>query len=223
MSEIKIIRVMEKILGANDEIADENRARLDRAGVFAVNLLSAPGSGKTTLLERTFERLDPRIRCAVIEGDVETSCDAERLGRFGIPLVQLNAPSCHLTAGMVCKALDEIDLDSIDLLFVENIGNLICPAGPKIGENHKVALLSVTEGHEKPLKYPRLFLESSLLIVHKIDLAPYTDFDIAQARKNAQQINPSLKILEVSSRTGEGLESWIEWLKARVQSVSRGL
>jgi len=192
MSEIKVIRVMEKILGENDVIADENRARLDRAGVFAVNILSAPGSGKTTLLERTLERLEPEIRCAVVEGDVETSCDAERLGRFNIPLVQLNAPSCHLTAGMVTKALDEIDLESIDLLFVENIGNLICPAGPKIGEHHKVALLSVTEGHEKPLKYPRLFLESSLVILHKLDLAPHTDFDISQARKNTLQITTVL-------------------------------
>ncbi len=213
MSEIKTVRIMEKISGANDVIAAENQERLQQADVGMLNLMSSPGAGKTTLLERTFEQLAGKsIRAAVIEGDVETSHDAERLQRFGIPLVQINAPTCYLSAPMISRALDQLDLAQLDLIFIENIGNLICPAGAKTGEDAKVMLLSATEGHEKPLKYPRMFVECQALIINKIDLIPYTNFDLQQAEANARKINPALKIFRVSSTTGEGIEDWVEYL-----------
>lgn len=218
MSEIKTIRIMEKIGGANDLIAGENRQRLDQAGVVMINLMSSPGAGKTTLLERTFERLDSGIRAAVIEGDVETSHDAERLKRFGLPLVQVNAPACYLSAPMIARALDQLDLGAIDLLFIENIGNLICPASAKTGEHHKIMLLSVTEGHEKPLKYPRMFVECDALIINKLDLAPHTNFDLQLAKTNALRINPALRIIELSATTGEGMDGWLTCLRDMLRS-----
>lgn len=217
--EIRTIRIEEKILGANDEIADRIRERLDEAGVFMINLMSSPGAGKTTLLERTLERLNPPIRPAVIEGDVETSHDAEKLKRFGVPLAQLNAPSCYLSAGMIERAIDAIPLNEIDLLIIENIGNLICPAGPRTGENLKIMLLSATEGHEKPLKYPRMFLECSTLIINKIDLIPHTDFDLDKAKSSALSINPQLKIFEISCRVGIGVQAWVDWLGDEVRRL----
>lgn len=218
MSEIKTVRIMEKIGGANDAIAEENHRRLKAVGVVMANLMSSPGAGKTTLLERTFERLGDALRVAVIEGDVETSHDAERLARFNVPLVQVNAPSCYLSAGMIGKALDQLDLAAIDLLFIENIGNLICPAGAKTGEDVKVMLLSAAEGHEKPLKYPRMFVECAALVINKIDLVPYTNFDVAAARANALRINPKLRIFEVSATTGAGVEAWVDYLKGMKNS-----
>jgi len=221
MNEIRTIRIMEKIGGASEAIARANLARLDAAGVMMINLMSSPGAGKTTLLERTLERMAESCRVAVIEGDVETSHDAERLRRFDVPLVQVNAPSCYLSAAMVEKALEQLDLVKIDLLFIENIGNLICPAGAKVGEHLKVMLLSAAEGHEKPLKYPRMFVECQALVINKIDLIAYTNFDLALARKNALQINPALSVHELSATTGQGMDGWIDYLTKNLE-LKRG-
>lgn len=211
---LKKIQVMENILEFNDVKAAENRERLQSRGVFTVNLMSSPGSGKTTLLERTLERILPRTRAGVIEGDIQTTRDAERLDRFDVPIVQINTGSaCHLDGEMIARALDEVPLDEIDILFIENVGNLVCPAEFRVGEDHKVIVLSVTEGDDKPLKYPLMFRESTALILNKIDLLPYTDFSLERARANVHQIHPNLHIMEVSCRSGQGLDGWIEWLE----------
>lgn len=211
---VKKIRVMESILEFNDARAAENRALLESHGVFTVNLMSSPGSGKTTLLERTLERIPRGLRAGVIEGDIQTTRDAERLERFHVPIIQINTGSaCHLDGEMIARALAEMPLDEIDLLFIENVGNLVCPAEFRVGEHHKVIILSVTEGDDKPLKYPLMFRESTALVLNKIDLLPYTDFSLDAARANAMRIHQELEILEVSCRSGQGLEGWLEWLE----------
>ncbi len=211
---VKKIQVMESILEFNDARAAENRALLESHGVFAVNLMSSPGSGKTTLLERTLERLPRGRRAGVIEGDIQTARDAERIERFHVPIVQINTGSaCHLDGEMIAKALAELPLDEIDLLFIENVGNLVCPAEFRVGEHHKVIILSVTEGDDKPLKYPLMFRESTALIINKLDLLPHTDFSMDAARANARQIHQELEILETSCVSGQGLDRWIEWLE----------
>ncbi len=206
------VKVATKILEANDRIALENRKIFDLAGLFVVNLMSGPGAGKTSLLERTLAgRKDLRI--GVVEGDIAGSDDAERIEKFGAPVVQINTGgACHLDANMISDVLADLPLDEIDLLFIENVGNLVCPAEFKVGEDMKVMLLSIAEGHDKPLKYPLMFQESSALILNKIDLVPYTDVDIGKIRKDALSLNPGLQILEVSCRTGEGISEWIDWL-----------
>lgn len=215
------IKVMDDILRANDAIARDNRRRLDEEGVFALNLMSSPGSGKTTLIECTLGRLKDRCRIGVIEGDIATSRDAERLEKFGIQVIQLQTGSaCHLDANMISQALDDLDLKEMDLLIIENVGNLVCPAEFKVGEDHKMMVLSVTEGDEKPLKYPLMFRESSLMIINKMDLLQFTNFDIEEARQNALKINPQLDIIEVSCTTGQGLENWEQWLLSRMQASS---
>jgi hydrogenase nickel incorporation protein HypB len=214
------ITVLDNILAANDAIAEEIRAKLASQRVLAINLMSAPGSGKTTLLERTLEVLGPRgIRAGVIEGDIETTRDADRLQRFGIPIVQINTGSaCHLDANMINGAVASLDFSAIDILFIENVGNLVCPAEFKVGEDHKVMLLSVGEGDEKPLKYPLMFRESSAMIVNKIDLLSYTNFDMAEAKANACKINPELALFPLSCTTGEGIEAWIEWVTGELEA-----
>jgi hydrogenase nickel incorporation protein HypB len=209
------VRVVAKILEANDRIALENRKIFDRAKVFVINLMSAPGAGKTSLLEKTLsEKTDLRI--GVIEGDIAGSDDAERIEKFGAPVVQINTGgACHLDANMIYEVLGDLPLDSLDVLFIENVGNLVCPAEFKVGEDMKVMLLSITEGHDKPLKYPLMFQESSALILNKTDLAPYTNVDMDKIKRDSLSLNPKLKIFEVSCRTGEGIAEWIDWLREK--------
>jgi hydrogenase nickel incorporation protein HypB len=207
------VRLVTKILEANDRIALENRRLFDMAGVFVINLMSAPGAGKTSLLEKTLQHKTD-LRIGVIEGDIAGTDDAERVEKLGAPVVQINTGgACHLDANMIYEVLGDLDLDKLDLLFIENVGNLVCPAEFKVGEDIKVMLLSITEGHDKPLKYPLMFQESSALVLNKIDLAPYTSVDMDKIRKDALSLNPKLKIFEVSCRTGQGIGTWIAWLK----------
>jgi len=204
--------------GANDRDAGENRKLFDEHGVFVINIMSSPGAGKTTLLEKTLAALKDEMRIGVIEGDVATTADAERIEAMGVPVVQINTGSaCHLDGAMVRDALDEFDLSGIDLLIVENVGNLVCPAEFKVGEDHKVMLLSTTEGDDKPLKYPLMFHESSVLIVNKTDLIPYTNFSMDKAVGDARSINPRLEVFPVSCRTGDGLGGWYGWLRENVK------
>ncbi len=207
------VKVATKILEANDRIARENRKIFDGAGVFVVNLMSGPGAGKTSLLEKTLAKKDG-LRIGVIEGDIAGSDDAERIEKFGAPVVQINTGgACHLDANMISDVLGDLPLNELDLLFIENVGNLVCPAEFKVGEDMKVMLLSIAEGHDKPLKYPLMFQESSALVINKIDLAPYVDADVSKIRKDALSLNPGLKMFEVSCRTGEGLDAWVQWLR----------
>lgn len=207
------IDVMTDVLAANDRIAAANREMFDQNGVLVINLMSSPGAGKTSLLERTAEALAGKVRLGVITGDIATDRDAQRLEKCGIPAIQLTTgTACHLDSNMVASALDRVNLSDIDILMIENVGNLVCPAEFIVGEHYKVMILSVTEGDEKPLKYPLMFRESSLLLLNKTDLLPFTDFNVKEARANALKMNPSLGILEVSCTTGEGLDEWISWL-----------
>lgn len=210
------VKVVTRILEANDRIAGENRRRFREAGVFVINLMGAPGAGKTTLLERTIHGVKGTARIGVIEGDIAGTDDAERINRTGVPVVQINTGgACHLDANMISEVLPDIPLDELDFLIIENVGNLVCPAEFKVGEDMKVMLLSVTDGHDKPLKYPLMFRESSVMILNKVDLLAHLDVDVEKIRNDALSLNPSLKIFEVSGKTGEGVDSWIEWLKGQ--------
>jgi len=210
------IQVLNDILEINESYAEENRRILDGRGIFALNLMSSPGSGKTTLLERTLERLDP-AQVAVIEGDMQTTRDAERLERFGVPLLQINTGNaCHLDGKMIHDALRDLDLSGVKLLVIENVGNLVCPAEFRVGEHAKVVVLSVTEGEDKPLKYPLMFREAKLCIFSKVDLLPHLNYSLEDALRNARQINPELDFLSVSCTSGEGLDDWIAWLRGRM-------
>lgn len=207
------VKVVSRILEANERIAEENRRAFKSHGLFVINLMSAPGAGKTTLIESTIERLNG-LRIGVIEGDIAGTDDAERISRFNVPVVQINTGgACHLDANMINEVLPELPLENLDMVIIENVGNLVCPAEFKVGEDIKVMLLSITEGHDKPLKYPLMFKESSALIINKIDLLPYLEVDINKIKKDALFINPSLSIFEVSCKTGEGIEEWAKWLK----------
>jgi len=207
------VKVVARILQANDRIAEENRRRFKEAGVFVINLMGAPGSGKTSLLEKTITALNGRLRLGVIEGDIAGTSDAERIGRLGTPVVQINTGgACHLDANMISEALPDLPLDKLDMVFIENVGNLVCPAEFNVGEDMKAMVLSIAEGHDKPLKYPLMFRESSVLVINKTDLAPYTDTDMAKLKADAASLNPALRVFEVSCRTGEGLDGWAGWL-----------
>jgi len=207
------VKVATKILEANDRIALENRRLFDEAGLFVINLMSAPGAGKTSVLEKTLLQ-DSGLKIGVIEGDIAGTDDAERIEKLNVPVVQINTGgACHLDANMIYEVLNDLPLKELDLLFIENVGNLVCPAEFKVGEDIKVMLLSITEGHDKPLKYPLMFQESSALLLNKIDLAPYLDVDIDKIKRDSLSLNPNLKILEVSCKTGRGMPEWIEWIK----------
>ncbi len=207
------VKVVARILQANDRIAEENKRRFKEAGVFVINLMGAPGSGKTSLLEKTITALNGRLRLGVIEGDIAGTSDAERIGRLGAPVVQINTGgACHLDANMISEALPDLPLEKLDIVFIENVGNLVCPAEFNVGEDMKAMVLSITEGHDKPLKYPLMFRESSALVLNKTDLAPYTDIDMAKLKADAASLNPALRVFEVSCRTGEGLDGWAGWL-----------
>jgi hydrogenase nickel incorporation protein HypB len=207
------IKVGEDLRGRNREIAEENRSLLRKHDVFSLNLMSAPGAGKTSLLERTLPLLSDRYRVAVIEGDLQTSRDAERVRAFGTAVHQIETGDiCHLDAAMVHSALHRIDLETIDILFIENVGNLVCPAEFELGVDERVMLLSITEGDDKPKKYPLMFMESRLLILNKIDLLPHVDFDLKRAKMDARDMNPDIEILEMSCKTGQGIDGWIAWI-----------
>jgi len=207
------VKVVTRILEANDRIAEENRKRFKEAGVYVVNLMGAPGAGKTTLLERTISALKPHLKIGVIEGDIVGSDDAERISALEVPVVQINTGgACHLDANMISEVLSELPLKDLDLLIIENVGNLVCPAEFKVGEDMKIMVLSVAEGHDKPLKYPLMFRESSALVLNKIDLLPYMNTDMNKVRNDSLALNPKLKIFEVSCSTGAGIETLAQWL-----------
>jgi len=211
------VKVVSKILEANDRIALDNRKLFDAAGVFVINLMSGPGAGKTSLLEKTVSQVSG-LKIGVIEGDICGSDDAERVGSLNVPVVQINTGgACHLDANMISEVLADVPLDQLDLLFIENVGNLVCPAEFKVGEDIKVMILSIAEGHDKPLKYPLMFQESSALVLNKTDLAPYVDVDIGKIKRDALSLNPGIKIFEVSCKTGQGIPEWIGWLKERAR------
>ena len=217
MTEV-IVPVVRNILEANERLAAINRRRFAEAGVYVVNLMSSPGAGKTSLLERTIEGLAGRLRLAVIEGDIQSSYDAERIQRKGVQAVQINTDGgCHLDSNMIQMAMESLDLRDVDLLVIENVGNLVCPAEFDLGEHSKVMILSVTEGDDKPLKYPLMFQSTAVLLVNKIDLLPYVDCDVRKIRERARQLNPNQQIFEISCRTGEGLEAWLAWLESQVK------
>ncbi|MFN2612228.1 MAG: hydrogenase nickel incorporation protein HypB [Solirubrobacterales bacterium] len=209
------VKVAEDALDANTTIADANRHDFDHAGVRVINLMSAPGAGKTTLLETVLPGLDTRV--GVLEGDVQGSLDADRLANVHVPVVQLNTDAgfggeCHLDANMVRSALADFELDDLDLLVIENVGNLVCPAEFKVGEDARAMICSITEGEDKPLKYPLMFRACELVVVNKIDLLPHLDYDLEKLRHNLEAVNPGARVLEVSAKTGEGTEEFGRWL-----------
>ncbi|MGD0855689.1 MAG: hydrogenase nickel incorporation protein HypB [Dehalococcoidia bacterium] len=212
------INVMQDVLQANDRIAGENRQLFKKNRNLVLNLMSSPGAGKTSLLEKTAEKLAGKLRLGVVVGDIETTRDADRIAKYNVPAIQLTTgTACHLDANMVASALPHLSLDKIDILVVENVGNLVCPAEFIVGEDFKIMILSVTEGDEKPLKYPLMFRESSLMLINKIDLLQYTNFNLKEAKSNARKINPDIDIIEISCTKDTGLDEWISWLTAHYQ------
>jgi hydrogenase nickel incorporation protein HypB len=212
--------IAERVFDANEALAQANREKFDHAGTFAINLMSSPGAGKTTLLERTFERLNGEFRFGVLEGDVQTTLDADRLERFHIPIVQVNTDpgfggECHLDANMVRYGLRDLPLHEIDTLIIENVGNLVCPAEFTVGEDRRVMVFSVTEGEDKPLKYPLMFRSVDLILINKVDLLPHLDFDLGALKRNVAAVHPDVDLIMTSARTGEGVEEWCDWLKAQ--------
>lgn len=209
----EIITVEQKVLRKNDIIAAELNQRFDNAGVFVVNLMSSPGSGKTSLLERTLKIVSPALSVGVVEGDIQTNLDAERIAQYNIPVTQIiTNGTCHLEAKMIEEAINKMPLEDLDILFIENVGNLVCPASYYLGEHARVVIMSTTEGEDKPLKYPAMFLKSCVLLLNKIDLLPYLKFNIETAKNFALKINPDLKIFETSCYTNHGILEWCDWL-----------
>jgi hydrogenase nickel incorporation protein HypB len=219
------IKVLTDFLEANDTIASQNRKLFDEHNILALNLMSSPGGGKTLILEKTIEKLKKDFAFGVIEGDVATTNDAERLARYNIPVVQITTESfggaCHLDASMVREALESLDLSRVDILFIENIGNLICPAEFDLGEHKRVIVLSLTEGEDKPSKYPVAFRNSDLLLVNKIDLLPHLDINVDLLMKNTKRVNPKLLSLKLSAKTEEGFKGWLDWLVKEYRSKSK--
>ncbi|EFL50397.1 hydrogenase accessory protein HypB [Solidesulfovibrio fructosivorans JJ]] len=212
------IPVVRNILEANDRIALELKDFFGHKGILVVNIMSSPGAGKTTLLERTLAELAGEMRMAVVEGDLQTDNDARRVAATGAQAVQINTEGgCHLTSSQVQEAIKSLDLTGLDILFIENVGNLVCPAEFDVGEDFKITLLSVTEGDDKPEKYPLMFNISAALVLNKIDLLPYVDFDMERASRHARVLNEHIAIFPVSARSGEGLADWYDWLRARLR------
>ncbi|MBE9129883.1 MULTISPECIES: hydrogenase nickel incorporation protein HypB [unclassified Coleofasciculus] len=214
------------LLHANQAGADHNREHFDEWGITCLNIMSSPGAGKTVLLERTLAALSDALKIAVIEGDMTTELDAERLRCYGVPVIAINTGrSCHLDSKMVAGGIHQLAQDynpsEFDLVLVENVGNLVCPAEFEVGEHIKVALLSVTEGEDKPLKYPVMFREADCLLITKIDLAPYLDIEVSRIAANARQINPDVNIIAISAKTGEGLAIWLDWVRGQVANLTR--
>ena len=214
------IKVVRRVLDANERMAEQNRKLFLEKKVFVLNVMSSPGSGKTTTLEKTLMRIMPDIKCAVIVGDICTTHDADRLAKSGAPVVQVNTDEfggdCHLAAHVIEKAAADVDLDAIDLLIIENIGNLVCPAEFDIGEDARVVVLSVTEGEDKPAKYPLMFRECDAALLNKIDLLPYLDYDKTAAIGYIHQVHPQMPVFEISAKTEDGLDAWVDWLSQRV-------
>ena len=213
------IPVVRNVLEANDRIAARLRADFTRRGILVLNIISSPGSGKTSLLERTLNDLAGEFRMAVIEGDLQTDNDARRVAASGAQAVQINTEGgCHLNSSMISEALQAINLEKLDILFIENVGNLVCPTEFDCGEDAKIALLSVTEGDDKPQKYPYLFHKAKAMLLNKTDLLPYVDFDVEKARAHARAVNADLAVMDVSCRTHTGLDAWYDWLRAAVKA-----
>jgi hydrogenase nickel incorporation protein HypB len=216
------VTVVKKVLDANDRIAEDNRKLFDQHKIFVINLMSSPGAGKTSLVEQTIKAIKNKYKIAVIEGDIQDTYDADRIAKLKIPVVQINTGgACHIDGNMIREAFPSFDLKKIDLLIVENVGNLVCPAEFKIGENIKVMLLSTPEGADKPSKYPLMFQESAALLINKMDLISYVDFDLKKARRDSLSLNKKLKIFEVSCKTAAGLEAWIAWLTQRIDEFKK--
>jgi hydrogenase nickel incorporation protein HypB len=213
------VSVVKNILEANERIAQENRAIFDEKDLLVFNLMSSPGAGKTSLLEKTIGALKDELRMGVIEGDIQSTQDAERIAALGIPAVQINTGgACHLDGNMIRDTFKEFDFDALDLLVVENVGNLVCPAEFKVGEDFKAMILSVAEGDDKPAKYPLMFHESEVLLINKIDLLPYVDCSVEKIREESLKVNPGLTIFEISCKTGEGLTAWYDWLREKMKT-----
>ncbi len=210
------IPVIENIMGANERLAAVNRSRLDAAGVFSINLMASPGAGKTSLIEHTIRGLMGKLRLAVVDGDIATSIDADRAAAAGATAVQINTGGeCHLDAVMLQGALAQLDLNQVDLLLVENVGNLVCPAAFQLGTHQSILIASIPEGDDKPYKYPGMYRGVDALVINKIDLLPYIDFDMDYFRRGVEALNPGLITFPLSCRSGEGVEAWLEWLLAQ--------
>jgi len=219
---MSVVTIERKVLEKNDALAAQNRARFGEHGVFVFNLVSSPGSGKTSLLERTIATLKGQLRIGVIEGDVQTDLDAQRVGKYGVPVVQIvTNGACHLEAQLVRDAVVQLNVAELDVVVIENVGNLVCPAAYDLGEALKVVVLSTTEGDDKPLKYPAMFRNASVLIVNKIDLLPYVPCNLETLKANARQINPDLRIFETSCTSGAGIPEWCEWMRQQAAMVVR--
>ena len=214
MTQARMVQIEQDILGKNNQYAADNRHWLAERGILALNLVSSPGSGKTTLLTATLSQLEGQMPLAVIEGDQQTSNDAERIRATGVPAVQINTgKGCHLDAHMVGHALETLPIAAGGILFIENVGNLVCPAAFDLGEAHKVVILSVTEGEDKPIKYPDMFHAADLMVLNKTDLLPYLQFDVAKCEDYARRVNPNIQILHLSATSGEGMAAWVDWLQ----------
>lgn len=214
------IKVLQDILSANDGIASRNQSRLDKHGILTINVMSSPGAGKTSLILQTIGKLKEKARIAVIEGDVASTIDADKVSKQGVVVVQINtAGGCHLDANMTENALNNLPLDNIDLLLIENVGNLICPAGFALGEHKRVILLSLPEGDDKPYKYPTMFSGADVVLINKIDLLPLLEFDIVSFTNAVSGLNPNVKIFQVSCKTGQGLEGWYSWLQEQIKEM----
>ena len=217
MTQRRMLQIEQDVLGKNNHLAEHNREHFTQQHIAALNLVSSPGSGKTTLLTETLKRIADQYSCAVVEGDQQTTNDAERIRATGVPAIQVNTgKGCHLDAQMVHDAMHRLNLPDRSLLFIENVGNLVCPASFDLGERHKVAVLSVTEGEDKPLKYPHMFAASSLMIINKIDLLPYLHFDVEACIANAKRVNPQITVIQLSATSGEGMDAWLAWLETNV-------
>lgn len=215
------IEVLKNITSANDAIAAQNRQILDKHKILTLNFMSSPGAGKTSLILQTIDRLKNKLKLAVIEGDVASKIDADKVKKQGIPVVQINTgASCSLEAQMITPALGKLPLENIDLLFIENVGNLICPAEFALGEHKKVVIPSIPEGDDKPIKYPLMFTQADAVVINKIDLLPYLEFDVASFRKAIEGLNPKVKIFEVSCKTGAGIDAWCSWISTEAKKVA---
>jgi hydrogenase nickel incorporation protein HypB len=216
---VKVLTIKENILGANEENAEKNQRLLDKHGILMVNVMSSPGAGKTSLILQTINWFKGKAGIAVIEGDVASTLDADKVSQQGTPVVQINtAGGCHLDANMIEKAIDNLPLDGVDLLIIENVGNLICPAEFVLGEHKRAMLLSLPEGDDKPYKYPLMFTEADVVLINKIDLAPLLEFDFASFTSAVKGLNPEGKIFQVSCKTGQGLDEWFSWLESQMKS-----
>jgi len=217
---MKKIKIEKKILSENEKISIENSLYLSTKNTLCFNIISSPGSGKTTILTRTINKLKDKIKIGVIEGDIQTDIDAQRIKETEAPVIQINTEgSCHLSAAQVSKALKELPVDNLDLIIIENVGNLVCPSAFELGETGKIAVLSVAEGDDKPAKYPTIFAKSKALLINKIDLLEHVDFDIDRAIADAGRMNKELKIFPISAKTGEGMDAWNNWLIEEVRNI----